>query len=51
MYFAGQELNEPDRILQSLSSEEQARVVVDFAPEAEDAEILAGKFDVVLPRA
>jgi protocatechuate 3,4-dioxygenase beta subunit len=30
MYFAGQELNEPDRILQSLSSEEQARVVVDF---------------------
>ncbi len=36
MYFAGNELNGKDQILQELTEDEQARLVVDFAPD-EDA--------------
>lgn len=46
MYFAGEELNGPDRILHSLTEEEQQRVVVAF--EAMDAEIPVGYFNIMI---
>lgn len=48
MYFAGQELNESDRILQALSSAEQEEVIVAFDADREDA-TQVGRFDIVLP--
>ncbi len=51
MYFADQELNERDRILQALPSAEQDRVIVSFAPDSAYAGMLAGRFNIVLPRA
>ena len=51
MYFADQELNERDRILQALPSAEQDRVIVSFAPDSAHAGMLAGRFNIVLPRA
>ena len=51
MYFAGQDLNESDRILQALPSAEQERVIVAFGPDPADAGTLGGRFNVVLQRA
>jgi protocatechuate 3,4-dioxygenase beta subunit len=49
MYFAGDDLNQRDRIYRSLSKEEQAQVTVAFAP-AKDLEKGArlGRFDITM---
>ncbi len=51
MYFAGQDLNERDRILQALPSAEQERVIVAFGADPADADTLGGRFNIVLPGA
>ncbi len=50
MYFAGEALNQPDRILQALSPEDQARVTVAFqdAPADLEAGTRVGQFDITL---
>ena len=44
MYFAGQSLNDADRILQSLSADDQKRSIVDFRPNHTGE--LEGTFDI-----
>ena len=46
MYFAGEKLNDDDQILQALSKEEQALLIVDFNPVASDPVVPVGQFDV-----
>lgn len=49
MYFAGESLNEVDRLLQALSVAERSRVVVAFAASAPQG-LPRGHFDLVLGR-
>ena len=49
MYFAGEALNEPDRLLRELPAEEQKRVTVAFEPVPEaEAGGRTGTFDITL---
>jgi protocatechuate 3,4-dioxygenase beta subunit len=50
MYFAGEALNDPDRILKALPPEEQRRVTVAFEPAPPELEAGArvGEFDITL---
>jgi protocatechuate 3,4-dioxygenase beta subunit len=48
MYFAGERLNDDDRILRSLNESEQKSVVVDFVPNASDER--QGVFDIQINR-
>jgi protocatechuate 3,4-dioxygenase beta subunit len=48
MYFSGEELNDSDQILQALSMEEQALLVVDFLHADSDPIVPVGQFDVSL---
>jgi protocatechuate 3,4-dioxygenase beta subunit len=50
MYFKGNSLNGSDRILQQMSSQERASVIVDFQPASNDLEpgALMGEFDITL---
>ena len=50
MYFAGEALNAPDRILQALPADEQKRVTVALGPAPADLEAGArlGEFDITL---
>lgn len=50
MYFAGQPLNKKDSILQELSAEEQAMLVVAFAPPVKEPTVPAGKFDILIKK-
>jgi len=47
LYFAGQELNASDEILQSLTPAQQRNVIVDFQPAANTG-VLTGTFDITL---
>ena len=46
MYFAGDPLNDVDRLLQTVPEESRGMLVVDFQPRADDAP--HGTFDVIL---
>ncbi|MDX1625278.1 MAG: protocatechuate 3,4-dioxygenase subunit alpha [Wenzhouxiangellaceae bacterium] len=46
MYFAGEPLNDVDRLLQALPEDQRNRLIVDFAPRDDDAP--HGTFDIVL---
>lgn len=48
MYFAGNPLNDVDRILLSIPESRRAEVVIDFA--AADSASGLGQFDIVLRR-
>ena len=48
MYFAGDPLNDVDRLLQSVPEDQRGKLVVDFQPEADDAP--TGVFDLLLGR-
>ncbi len=48
MYFAGNDLNEKDNILNELSDLEKSRVVVDFAPSEDHDGIKAGHFYIMI---
>lgn len=48
MYFAGEPLNDEDRLLQALTADEQARLVVAFSGGADPHDGLQGRFDIVL---
>ena len=50
MYFAGDPLNESDRLLQQHSPKEQAMLVVDFAPATGQPDVQAGRFELVIRR-
>jgi protocatechuate 3,4-dioxygenase, beta subunit len=51
LYFAGDELNNTDRILQDIEHADQKKVVVDFLPQMIDGEkVLKGKFDITITR-
>jgi protocatechuate 3,4-dioxygenase beta subunit len=49
MYFAGDPLNQKDRILLSLPPEERARVIVPFLPSGEPR-VLVGSFKITMRR-
>ena len=53
MYFAGEQLNEPDRIRGALSAEDRDRVTVAFEPASGDleADSRIGQFDITLRQA
>lgn len=52
MYFAGNPLNDADRLLQSVPEAQRAMLVVDFAPEPGSADPTpVGHFDLVVARA
>ena len=51
LYFAGEELNDKDLILQGLSKEDQKKVIVDLVPTADpkkEAGTRSGKFDITI---
>jgi protocatechuate 3,4-dioxygenase beta subunit len=48
MYFSGEPLNENDKILQALSVQEQALLVVDFQSANGDGSERAGRFDLLI---
>lgn len=48
MYFAGEPLNERDRLLQSIPREEQARLIVDFTDGEDPHSEGYGHFDIVM---
>ena len=48
MYFAGEDLNAKDRILQDLAPAERKLVIVAFGPAAGGADQHAGRFDIVV---
>ncbi|GAB5536666.1 MAG: hypothetical protein Rubg2KO_29150 [Rubricoccaceae bacterium] len=50
MYFAGHELNAPDRILQGIPEDDRERVVVAFAESDTEAGVRHGVFTIVLQR-
>jgi len=50
MYFAGEALNDVDRILQALTAEQRAGVVVAFAANEADPAPPRGQFTIVLQR-
>ncbi len=50
-YWAGDELNQHDRILQSLASEDQKKVVIDFKKQLVAGELIGvGQFDITLTK-
>lgn len=48
MYFAGEPLNDTDRLLQDLPAEEQTMLIVDFAAGPGPGDPAQGRFDIVL---
>ncbi len=50
MYFAGNELNAKDQILQELSEDEKNRVVVDFEPSSEASLIRTGYLNIMIKK-
>lgn len=48
MYFAGEALNDQDRLLQALTVDEQSKLVVAFSGGADPHDGLQGRFDIVL---
>jgi len=50
MYFAGDPLNDADRLLQSVPKEQRGMLIVDFAASGEEGPA-AGRFDMVMARA
>jgi len=50
MYFAGDPLNDVDRLLQSVPEGERGMLVVDFKPSSEPS-VAQGRFDLVLRKA
>ncbi len=48
MYFAGEPLNDTDRLLQALPVNERGRLVVAFQRDADSHDVRHGQFDIVL---
>ncbi len=50
MYFAGESLNEKDRILNDLTEAEKRNVIVDFTPLEDQPDIAEGRFNVIIKK-